>query len=1063
MTAEESDDFEKAPSTTSISQISRINRQFRLKSNRKSNIISMVQELYLRKDVPCKSLLCQNNCTSNKENDVFLSLDVSHYVVLDSQICRDYLEIWETPEIKGIIFPQTIVNSVQYEGNSRQVKRLKALLDDPRKGSVLFCNEFHEDVYCERQPKEPTSEWQTKCCYKVSEWYYNHLNGQMPIIMVTDNTKMIEEYGCKTLNVFVLSMEDYMNNFWEELPGIIDLYASLRASLDSKQKGTEYLGYLPMHCLESGVKTGLFIKGHLNVNKHDAQREAFLQRSSCSDIKSGNTDILIHGMPHRNRAIHGDLVVVELLPKSEWRGRSMCLNENNQGSEDEESDMSTVMPNGKVVGIIQRNSRDYAASLVTDENMESEGKKNPRRADRVLAIPWDYRIPKIRISTRQIENLRDQRFVVRIDSWELGSQYPNGHFVRTLGPAGDPETEIATILVENNIFIGNFSDSQLQELPKVSPENPWEIPVEESSKRRDLRKSHLVFSIDPPGCEDVDDTLSVRHLPDGHIELGVHIADVTFFVKPGSLSDLEARGRSTTVYLADRRYDMLPSVLSSNLCSLVSGEDKCSVSVMWEMDASFNVLDVWYGRTLINSSYKLTYETAQALADGATVEEASSKITELETLGTDKHQRVEELRVAIRLLMEIAFQLKAERKEKGALDLDGLEVRPVVDEKKNISELIIDKHLEVHDTVAECMILANEWVARKISSTFINHALLRHHPLPRQEFFQDIIDFAKVKNFTIDTSSNKSLADSLDRCVDPNDIYFNKLLRMMAVLAMPQSLYFSTGSLNRDNFFHYGLALDVYTHFTSPIRRYADILVHHQLLSAIGEGPDDYKLPGNEELQKFCDHINMKHRAAQNAQRDSQKMFQALYFKDKSFDKNKEDVIAEAIVIQLRSNGVLVFVPRFGLKGPVYLKDKQDKVVEFSAANQKMEWGHGSITRGDNHVTVISRSGKKMKFTLLQHITVIISLELVNAHQPNVKLELLSDKPILLQNQNQTDLKNVFDKLSKKDANALSADEIAAASANSFTHLNTEYRQSEAENSLYEVFESFQEMGIMSV
>ncbi|GAB1611006.1 DIS3-like exonuclease 1 [Argonauta hians] len=1061
MTAEESDEFEKGSVAAPIRRISRINRQLRRRPDKRNNVISMVQELYLRKDVPCKSFLCQGQCNSYKDNDIFLSMDVSHYVVLDRQVCKDYLEIWQTPEIKGIIIPQTVVNSVQHDGNSRQVRRVKALLDDPRKGSVLFCNEFHEDVYCERKPKETKAEWQTRCCYNVAEWYYKHLDGQMPIIMVTDNMKVIEEFGCKTLNVFVLLMEDYMKSFWEDLPGVMDLYTSLCASLESKQKGTEYLGYLPMHCLEAGIKSGSFIKGNLNVNKHNAQQEAFLQRSSCSDIKSDSSDILIYGMAHRNRAIHGDLVVVELLPKSEWRGRSLSLNENNQNSADEECDMSTVMPNGRVVGILQRNSRDYAASLITDENAESEGKKNPRRADRVLAIPWDYRIPKIRICTRQIENLKDQRFVVRIDSWELGSQYPNGHFVRALGTAGEPETEIATILVENNIFIGNFSDAQMEELPKVSPENPWKIPEEEFTKRRDIRKSHLVFSIDPAGCEDVDDTLSVKRLPDGNIELGVHIADVTYFVKAGSLTDIEARSRSTTVYLADRRYDMLPSVLSSNLCSLVSGEDKCSVSVFWEMDSNFNVLNVWYGRTLINSSYKLTYETAQALADGATVEDISPQIPELDSLETEKHQRVEELRDAVRLLMEIAFKLKAERKEKGALDLSGLEIRPVVDEGKNISELVINKHLEVHDTVAECMILANEWVARKISSTYINHALLRHHPLPRQEFFQDIIDFAKVKGFTIDTTSNKTLADSLDRSVDPNDIYFNKLLRMMTVLAMTQSLYFSTGSLNRDNFFHYGLALDVYTHFTSPIRRYADILVHHQLLCAIGDGAEGYQLPSNEVLQRFCDHINVKHRAAQNAQRDSQKMFQALYFKDKSPEKDSDDLIAEAIVIQLRANGVLVFVPRFALKGPVYLKDKQDKVAQFSAANQKIEWVHGTITRGDTHVTVMCRSGKKMKFTLLQHITVMITFEPVLAHQPNVKLELVSDKALYLPSEANTE--NIAQKIPQKGLNCSSGTKDPVPSLTPVDPLHTAYRQSEAETSLYEVFESFHEMGLMSV
>lgn len=1043
------------------SPVSRVNRQLRLKINRKNSaVVSVVRELYLRNDVPCRSSLCRSSCILDKDKDTLLPVDVSHYVIPDCQIARDYLEIWEMPDIRGIIFPQTVYNSIQYDGTHRQMKRLKTLLGDPRKGSVIFYNEFHQSVYCERQPGEEASKWQSRCCYQVSQWFYNHLEGQKPIILVTHDLAMVEELGYKTLNVFVLTMKDYLESFWQEIPGTMDLFESLKASLDVKQKGTEYLGYLPLDVLEAGIKSGQLIKGFINVNKHDAQREAFLRRSSSSEKKTDESDILIYGMAHRNRAIHGDIVVVELLPESEWRGRSLNLKEDNDGVEEEEPDTTSVMPNGKVVGILQRNCLDYTACLASEENNEVDGQKSLRRADRVLVIPWDYRIPKIRICTRQIDTLKDQRFVVRIDSWELGSQYPNGHFVRTLGAVGDPDTEIATILVENNIIVGNFSDMQLQELPKVSADNPWCVPEEEIAKRRDMRESNLVFSIDPKGCEDVDDTLSVKYLPNGNIELGVHIADVTYFVKERSLTDLEARARSSTVYLADRRYDMLPSVLSSNLCSLISGVDRCAFSVIWEMDSGFNVVDVWYGRTLINSSYKLFYEMAQAIADGKPEEEIIAEIPELTELEDSKiaHEKVEELREAICTLMQISRTLKANRKERGALELDGMEIRALINQDKNIDDIIVSQHLEIHDTVAECMILANHWVAKKISSSFPNHSLLRHHPLPRQEFFDNLVACASSQGFTIDTSSSKALADSLDRCVDANDIFMNRLLRMMAVQAMSQAAYFSTGSISRDNFFHYGLALDVYTHFTSPIRRYADILVHRQLLAAIFAKDDGQTLLNNLELQDLCDHMNEKHRAAQNAQRASQEMFQAFFFRDRSADS--ECLVADAIVIQLRANGVVVFLPKYGLKAPVYVKNKEGKVLHIPAGKEIAEWTHGAVTKGENHVTVISRMGKQLRFTLFQHITVKIALQPVFAHKPNVKLELVSNKS-LMQYENaelsrpKSPPKDVF----KVDTSSNVVLNSKDSELSHLQELTKEFGQSHVQNSLYHMFEFFQEMG----
>ncbi|XP_041372546.1 LOW QUALITY PROTEIN: DIS3-like exonuclease 1 [Gigantopelta aegis] len=1043
--------------------IEKTERQLRVKS-RQGTRMRVVRELYLRDDVPCGSPRCLADCRPYSDKLCKLPDDVTHYLVPDCQVARDYLEILEAPEVQGIILTQTAVNFVQFEGSKRLFMRLKDLVNDQRKGSVIFNNEFQKYAYCEREPGEAFNEWQCRSTYQTCLWYYNHLAGQIPVVMVTQSEQAVKEYSNKTLNVFVMPMKDYLNSFWSTLTGIIDLYDSLSAALKTKNKERDYAGYLPVDVLEAGVKSGRFIRGTLNVNKHSAMMEAFVKRSE-SDLKDEtDSDVLISGQSSRNRAVHGDLVVVEVLPRSQWRGRSMDIKqeEDTSGVKSEdavshEEDVGVkVMPTGVVVGILQRNWRDYVVSFAADQGSQM----NTNLAGKVIVIPWDYRTPKIRISTRQVESLRDQRFIVRIDSWGVDSQYPNGHFVRSLGKIGDLETEIAALLVENDISVPPFTDGQLKELPADTPDNPWHMADEEICSRCDLRDSHLIFSIDPKGCEDVDDTLSVRKLPNGNYELGVHIADVTHFVKPGSLSDMEARSRATSVYLADRRYDMLPAVLSANLCSLVSGVDRYAVSVIWEISPNYEVLQVQYKRSVIRSQYKLYYELAQAIHDGMSDTEVISNIPELANLSTDKQQqRVADLRWSVCKLMEIARGLKSRRVASGALELESSEVTVEMDDKNQIEDLTPKDHMEIHDTIAECMIFANHWVARKIVETFPNHALLRHHPLPREDHFSNLINCAAARGYSIDVTSNRALAKSLDQCVDPTDSVVNKLLRSLATQAMSNAAYFSTGSLSRDQFFHYGLALDLYTHFTSPIRRYADIIVHRQLLAAM-QIDELTGLPNNKEVHELSNHINIKHRAAQNAQRDSQELFQSLFFRDKSPDD--ETCVVDAVIFQLRTNGMLVYIPRYGIKGPVYLRDKEGLVV-FLLDRCTPEWTTGQLDRTDRDITVSCQYGSQ-SYSLFDHITVRISELTSRSHSSCLKFELLSNKPHFEESSDsQPTSKSSKTDIITEVRSAAQEKQLELPSFDlgpKFPALKAEYGQTAEELSMYTVFESFKQIGL---
>nr|XP_023414124.1 DIS3-like exonuclease 1 isoform X3 [Loxodonta africana] len=909
--------------------------------------LRIVREHYLRPSVPCHSPLCPQPAACRNDGKLLTS-DVTHYVIPDWKVVQDYLEILEFPELKGIIFMQTACQAVQHQRGRRQYNKLRNLLKDARHDSILFANEFQQHCYLPRERGESMEKWQTRSIYNAAVWYYHHCQDRMPVIMVTEDEEAIQQYGSETEGVFVISFKNYLDSFWPDLKAAHELCDSIlqsrreRENESQESRGKEYPEHLPLEVLEAGIKSGRYIQGILNVNKHRAQMEAFVRLQGASSKDSDLvSDILIHGMKARNRSIHGDVVAAELLPKDEWKGRTTALGESDIEDKASGESPSEPMPTGRVVGILQKNWRDYVVTFPSKEEVQSQGKN----AQKILVTPWDYRIPKIRISTQQAEAL------------------------------------------------------QMCKMPVNTPENPWKVSPEEERERKDLRKTHLVFSIDPKGCEDVDDTLSVRTLNNGNLELGVHIADVTHFVAPNSYIDTEARTRATTYYLADRRYDMLPSILSADLCSLLGGVDRYAVSVMWELDAtSYEVKKVWYGRTIIRSTYKLFYEAAQELLDGnfSVIED----IPEFKDLDEKSRQaKLEELVWAIGKLTDIARHVRAKRDRCGALELEGVEVRVQLDEQKNIHDLIPKEPLEVHETVAECMILANHWVAKKIWESFPHQALLRQHPPPHQEFFSELRECAKAKGFSIDTRSNKTLAESLDKANDPSDPIVNRLLRSMATQAMSNALYFSTGSCAEEEFRHYGLALDKYTHFTSPIRRYSDIVVHRLLLAAISKDKKmeiKENLFSNKELEELCRHINNRNRAAQHSQKQSTELFQCMYFKDRD-PETEERCISDGVIYSIRTNGVLVFIPRFGIKGAAYLKNK-DGLVISCGPDSRSEWQPGSLQRFQNKITSTTTRGDSVTFHLFDHVTVRISVQASRCHSDTIRLEIISNKPYMIPN-----------------------------------------------------------------
>ncbi|MEQ2157513.1 hypothetical protein GOODEAATRI_002555, partial [Goodea atripinnis] len=362
------------------------------------------------------------------------------------------------------------------------------LLKDPRHDCVLFANEFQEYSYCPREKGESQEKWQTRCVYAAAVWYYNHLAGLMNVVMITEDEEAVSRFSSLNSGVFVIRVQDYLQNFWPELKAAHELYSAITQVLQEKEgedSQREFSEHLPAEVLEAGIKSGRFIQGTLNVSKHRPQNEAFITNQglstknpgaeaplrsnfllaepapppenlwefwthpssrcfSASDLSSG---VLVFGSKSRNRAVHGDMVVVELLPKSEWRGKVTALTERQVDEKSGDESETKAMPTG--TGPSPRAgtpsaSWSYPGTAGSPRSGSAPSRLTLSRSDHMF--------------------FQDHRLVVRLDSWPSTSLYPNGHSVRVLGRAGELETEVQTILMENCIHVPLFSEAQVDNL-----------------------------------------------------------------------------------------------------------------------------------------------------------------------------------------------------------------------------------------------------------------------------------------------------------------------------------------------------------------------------------------------------------------------------------------------------------------------------------------------------------------------------------------------------------------------------------------------------------------------
>ncbi|XP_056252232.1 exosome complex exonuclease RRP44 [Seriola aureovittata] len=919
-----------------------------VKKTRSGGVMKIVREHYLRDDIWCGSEVCtvckQESTVLQKDACIESNLcSYPHYLIPDTNVVLHQIDILEDPVIRNVIILQTVLQEVRHR-SAPVYKRLKDIIHEKEKHFYTFTNEHHRETFIEREPGETANDRNDRAIRMAAKWYSQHLktfesntDGLKVVLLTNDqgNKQKAQDSG-----LLVYKCEEYIKSLIAN-PELVD---RLALSDDDKNEITTskvlFPEHLPLSRIQAGIKSGSFLQGTFRASRDNyLEATVFVQGEG-----EESTEVLIQGLQNLNRAVYQDVVAVQLLPRDQWVAPSSVVlqdegkaKDDNAEEEEEEKALKVSAaeaarkPTGKVVGIIKRNWRPFCGMLNVSQIKEST---------RHLFTPADRRIPRIRIETRQAATLAGQRIMVAIDGWPKDSRYPNGHFVRSLGSAGEKGTEEEVLLLEHDVPHQAFSQAVLSFLPKM----PWAITPEDMVKREDLR--HLtVCSVDPPGCTDIDDALHCRELGNGNLEVGVHIADVSHFIRPGNALDKEAASRGTTVYLCGKRIDMVPELLSSNLCSLRSNVERLAFSCIWEMNHKAEILKTRFTKSVINSKASLTYAEAQMRIDDTTKNDDIIK--------------------SLRGLNKLAKILKRQRIEKGALTLSSLEVRFHMDsETHDPIDLQTKELMETNSMVEEFMLLANISVAQKIYDEFSECALLRKHPAPPPSNYDILLKAAKSKDVEIHTDSAKALADSLDGAKVDGFPYFNTLLRILATRCMMQAVYFCSGM--DSDFHHYGLASPIYTHFTSPIRRYADIIVHRLLAVAIGADSTYPDLMDKQKQSALCNNLNYRHKMAQYAQRASVAFHTQLFFKSRGI------LNEEGFVLFVRKNAIIVLIPKFGLEGTVFF-DTKDKTVPNLVFDEE-----GPTLNIEQHT-----------FHIFDKVKVTISLDDSNIQHQKIRMALI--------------------------------------------------------------------------
>ncbi|KAL8902741.1 MAG: hypothetical protein Q9207_004416 [Kuettlingeria erythrocarpa] len=630
----------------------------------------------------------------------------------------------------------------------------------------------------------------------------------------------------------------------------------------------------------------------------------------------------------------------------EVEGQTLLLME-----EEEVNDEQKPLYAGHVVAVIERVAGQMfsgtlgllrPSSQATKEKQEAERQqregnsgrhqheRQPEKPKIVWFKPTDKRVPLIAIPTEQAprdfvenhQNYANRIFVACIKRWPITSLHPFGTLVELLGEMGDLKVETDALLRDNNFGPDDFSEAVLKNVgfDEWSVSNEGEEAI---ATRRDFR-GDTTFTIDPNGTEELDDAIHVKEVAGGKVEVGIHVADVAHFIKANSLVDREAKKRGTGVYLMNRAVNMLPPRLSSEICSLSPGEERFTVSVVFTVDLDTGRVtdeEPWIGKAIIKSAGKVTYDEVDAVVRGG---------KDVELQGATAND--------IQILKKIAQKFREARYGSQSGEVPPLRLLHQLDDENVPVEHNIFDSTPAHEIIEELSHKANSYVAQKIATALPEKAFLRRQASPNSRRLQTFAERMTRIGYEIDTSSSGALQNSL---FNVKDAAIRKGMETLLVKAMQRAKYFVASKEHPEAYQHFALNLPLYTHFTNPSRRYADIIVHRQLEAALSDGSVEFPEDA-DALQKTAEACNTKKDSAQSAQEQSVHI-ESCRIMDKKREELGGDLISEGIVICVYESAFDVLIPEYGFEKRVHCDQLPLKKAEYRKNERVLElyWEKG--------------------------------------------------------------------------------------------------------------------------